>query len=143
MKPRAPITEPKQTVLSRFLEGDHVLVHVNPKIKDVQLPPHLASQITVTLKLSRNFRGYFDMNNTQITADLLFGGRYFTCIVPFEAIWGCTNENGESVIWPESTTSEILHQIAASPEQPKKSPPPKKRKLNTGGARPTHLKRIK
>ena len=145
MKPPVPTGKSKKEVICRFLEGDHALAHVNPAAKGVQLPPHLAGEVTVTLKLSHLFRGYLEIGDDQIVADLLFSGRYFTCVVPFEALWGCSNEKGESIVWSEAATPEIMKQIAATPFNPQKKSPVASGKKKPGSNRPkpSYLKRIK
>ena len=134
----------KHQVINHFLEGDHVLLHINPKAEGVVLPPHLASQTSVTLKISRFFRGFMEVTEEKISADLLFGGRYFSCGVPMAAVWGCTNAKGENIIWPGSTTPEILQQIGSSvaKAEARTSAPGRCRpgRPRAGGG---HLKRIK
>jgi stringent starvation protein B len=142
-----PSHKQKYDTLIAYLQGDHALVHVNPKLPGVQLPPQLAGRASVSLKLSRLFRGYLEIGEDKITADLLFGGRYFTCIVPLDAMWSCTSARGENVIWPESTTPEVLQELAASAsaaaKKAKSAKPKSKPKPRGPGSRPTHLKRVK
>ena len=144
MESSPPANQHKFEVINRFLEGDHALIHVNPKSAGVQLPPHLATQVTVTLKISRLFRGFLELAPDKITADLLFGGRYFTCIAPLDAIWGCSSEKGENILWPESTTPEILEKIAGAASQAEApAAPPRAGKGSRPRSKPSHLKRIK
>ncbi len=120
--PQSLITE-KHKNLSRLLDAEtYVLVHFDPKNKDVIIPTHLSNDPSVTLKLSRYFRGNLEINEDRVAADLLFSGTYFTCVIPYEAIWGCTSEGGENIIWPESTPEEVLRNILESALQnPEKS----------------------
>lgn len=102
----------KQKNLTRFLDDDdYVLVHLDPRNKDLFVPEHLTRDSSVTLKLSRYFRGKLEINEDAICAELLFGGEYFSCVIPFEAVWGCTSETGENIIWPESTPEEVLQNL--------------------------------
>ena len=111
--PKSPpehlIDKPK--AINRYLIDEYLLVHVNPQAAGTTLPAHLMSQITVTLKLSKLFRGGIAVEDDRIVTDLLFGEDYFTCIVPFTSIWGLTTMKGESMVWPESVPPHVKTQI--------------------------------
>ena len=109
---RNSVSAEKFKNLNKFLDSeDYVLVHLDPKNKDLYVPDHLAGDPSITLKLSRYFRGNLELNSDTISAELLFGGEYFTCVIPYDCIWGCTSESGENIIWPESTPEEVLRSI--------------------------------
>lgn len=103
----------KLEVLKDFLKQEYVLVHLNPKGDGVVIPDHLASDASVTLKLSRYFRGNMELTGERVTADLLFGGSYFTCIIPIDAIWSCTSEDGQNPIWIQSAPPEVAKKVQA------------------------------
>lgn len=114
----------KQKSLTRFLDDDdYVLVHLDPRNKDLFVPEHLTRDSSVTLKLSRYFRGKLEINEDVICAELLFGGEYFNCVIPFSAVWGCTSETGENIIWPESTPEEVLKNLLETAEAKAKERP--------------------
>jgi stringent starvation protein B len=96
----------KRKGLERFLDGEYVLVQVIPSIKGVDLPPHLKVLPSVTLKLSRLFRGKMEIDNDKIVADLLFNGSYYTCIFPYAAIWSATGADNECIKWEEKSPIE-------------------------------------
>ena len=98
----------KRETLDRMLSEEHVLVHIAPHAIGVALPEHLQRNPTVTLKLSRHFRGRMTISPTEVSAELLFGERYFTCKVPFAAVWGMTSMRGQFLMWPESAPAEVL-----------------------------------
>ena len=134
----------KTKTLKRLLLGEYILVHVDPRASNLTLPPHLLQNETVTLKLSRLFRGAMEVDNEKVTAELLFSGTYFTCVVPLDAIWGITSEKGENLIWVESAPKEVLKNMLIS--QPESSRPSgeeeqgvPKEKLPSKG----HLRRVK
>ena len=101
-------TKEKRETLERFLGDEHALVHVAPRGEGVVLPEHLTKNPTVTLKLSRYFRGKMEVHPYVVHAELLFGEEYFTCKVPFTSIWGMTSIRGQFLMWPESTPAEVL-----------------------------------
>jgi hypothetical protein len=92
-------TKEKRTAIQRLLDDEYVLVHLVSGAPGVQLPSHLYSHPTVTLKLSRLFRGRLEVKEREISAELLFGENYFTCIVPFTAIWAVTGVKGSMLTW--------------------------------------------
>jgi stringent starvation protein B len=142
----------KQKNLNNLLDScDYVLVHLNPKNKDLIVPEYLCNDPSLTLKLSRYFRGKLDISEEQISAELLFGGKYFTCKIPFDAIWGCTSEKGENFIWPENTPEDVLKSIleTAIPASSEKSVQKENitnvttNNSNKKAKRPNHLRRVK
>lgn len=142
--------------IDSFLEEEYVLVHIDSRASGVKLPPHLMDNPSITLKLSRLFRGGIELKTSQIETDLLFGDRYFSCVIPFVAIWGATNCDGNNVIWPESTPAEILQKIFVQstndkkktkekePIKEKKVPAkPRAAKVTKSPPKAGHLRRIK
>ncbi len=101
----------KIELLDSLLEGDHVMVHLDSRVPGVDIPEQLGRIHDLTLKMSRLFRGRLDLTEHQIEAELLFDGGYYTCIVPYGAVWGVTDEKGESKIWPYSTPKELLQSL--------------------------------
>ena len=140
MADRDAAKKEKYTTLNRLLNDEYVLVHINPSVDGLALPPHLKGNPSVTLKLSRLFRGTLKVEKELVSADLLFGDGYFTCLVPFEAVWGVTSSKGNNVIWPESTPPHILEQILAESKTEK---PPRPAPRSTTPKKGAHLKRVK
>jgi len=132
----------KHTTLTRLLDEEYALVHLDPAARGVTLPQHLMGGPTVTLKISRLFRGAMKVEGERVVADLLFGDDYFTCVVPFAAVWGMTSAAGSNIMWPEDTPDAVREKIiqpqpgvatvSASPDSADETP--KKR---------AHLRRVK
>lgn len=135
MKETSTPTKEKHDTVNRFLFDEYVLVHLTPSSAGVVLPDHLASQPMVTLKLSKLFRGSMSVEADKVVAELLFGGTYHTCVIPFEAIWGVTTVKGKNIIWPESAPAEVIKSLA----ERKDTVPEEAPKFKTRG----HLKRVK
>jgi hypothetical protein len=53
----------------------------------------------------------------QIKAELKFNGTYFTCSIPFAAVWGLTSERSEFAWWPQSTPEQVLSTLSQAPSQ--------------------------
>lgn len=47
-----------------------------------------------------------------LEAELLFSNEYYTCKVPFDAIWAATSASGQMRMWPEDTPEEILASLS-------------------------------
>ena len=83
------------------------MAHLDPRADHVIVPDNLKENPTLTLQLSLRFRGEMEIERTHVKADLLFSGDYFTCQIPFAAIWALTSEEGEMRLWPEAMPEEL------------------------------------
>lgn len=137
----------QKTTIERLLDDEQVLVHVNAQASGVSLPPHLSENRTVTLRLSRFFKGDLTISEDKVVAELLFGSEYFTCVMPWNSIWGASSIRGEEFIWAEAAPEEILQLVLAQQQQQQqmKSASSDYSRASTAGkkARPTHLRRVK
>lgn len=137
----------KYAAIEKTLEDDYVLVHVNTLNDLLAIPEHLKAKSSVTLRISRWFKGRMDLYEDRIDAELLFSDVPFACSVPLDSVWGITNVRGESLVWPVSAppdaliamTSPAMH--PASQKAPKQKP--KKTKEPTELPSKGHLKRVK
>lgn len=109
----------KQGALNKLLDGEFVLVHLNTTVEGLIIPDNLKDNETITLKLSRWFRGAMTVEDDRIIAELLFDDSYFTCIIPFSAIWGLTGEKGENLLWPDAIPPEVLKKVLTAPRPAK------------------------
>lgn len=107
----------KKETLERLLNEEHILIHIVPSASGVTVPENLSGGATLTLKLSRYFRGRMQIKSDEIHAELLFGDNYFTCKVPYAAIWGVTSFKGQFLMWPESAPDEVLESMAKIEEK--------------------------
>ena len=114
----------KFKIIDELLTQEHVLVHINTRSEGVVIPAHLTKQNTVTLKLSRMFRRPVEITEAEITADLLFNGSYFQCVIPWAGIWGATSAEGEGRVWPDDIPEDLVAEILApTAKSPQHSPP--------------------
>lgn len=98
----------KHEALNKGLEGEYVMVHVNTLNDLLVIPEHLKAKSTVTLKISRWFRGAMELYEDRIEAELVFNGGYFNCSIPLSAIWGITDAKGRNTVWPGASPPEVL-----------------------------------
>ncbi len=136
--------------IQKFLYDEYLLLHVDPNTEGVVLPADLMNSPTITLKLSKLFRGKLIVEKTLIEAELLFGEEYFTCMVPLNAIWGITSIKGQTLTWPNTDQQRALCAILELSESqnkqkaaraPAKAHIPQMTKVKA--ARASHLKRVK
>lgn len=107
----------QQTTIERLLNDEQVLVHINPAYPGVVMPAYLMDNRTVTLRLSRYFKGRLSTTESEITAELLFGPNYFECAIPWASIWGASSIRGEEFVWTEATPPDILDLVLSQEEQ--------------------------
>lgn len=136
----------QRATVERLLGDEQVLVHINPQQPGVVIPPYLMDNRTVTLRLSRFFKGRLSTDECEITAELLFGPTYFVCRIPWSSIWGASSVRGEEFVWTEVTPPEILHLVlsqeqSASTSQ-RTSPRQRTRTARAAGGT-NHLRRVK
>jgi stringent starvation protein B len=121
----------KKKIIEQLLSTEHVLLHIVPHAPGVKLPVHLMKTHTVTLKISRNFRGSLTLNATSVEAHLLFGTNYFECSVPFESIWGVTSGKGETTSWLEELDERSDHEEKNSTATTSSTPHLRELKFNS------------
>jgi len=117
MTPDKDSAADQKTTIERLLDDEQVLVHINPATPGVAIPPHLSENRTVTLRLSRFFKGELFLDDEKVTAELLFGPEYFTCELPWDCIWGASSIRGQEYIWAESAPDEILHMFLSQRDE--------------------------
>lgn len=136
-------TDQKATI-EKLLDDEQVLVHLNPSCGGVSLPDYLMDNRTVTLRLSRFFKGSMKTSEVGIEAELLFGPEYFLCCIPWDCVWGASSVRGEEFVWAEAAPPEILHMVLSQESdelQPvKQTARPRK---TTARERPSYLRRVK
>lgn len=134
----------QRITIERLLNDEQVLVHINPQQLGVVIPPHLMDNRTVTLRLSRFFKGRLATDNSEITAELLFGQDYFVCSIPWTSIWGASSVRGEEFVWAEAAPPEILHMVLTHQDAQRPTSRPEYHS-SSRQARPraNHLRRVK
>lgn len=136
MSPQDPTQKEKFEALNRFLEDEYVMAHLDTANPDLVIPQHLKAQATVTLKLSRLFRGGIEVSSDRVVTNLMFNQKYFACIIPLSAIWGLTSEKGENILWPASTPTQVMKEVISTVEKTEPASKIARKKVS-------HLKRIK
>ena len=107
-------TAEKRECFEQWMKGDHVLVHVDTRSEDVQVPESHLGDASLTLKLSYFFQGETTHDELGIISYLKFDGQYVKCSLPWNSLWGMTSSSGETQVWPEDVPREIYLKMARS-----------------------------
>ena len=141
--------EEKFASIDKGLEGEYILLHINTSDEKLIIPSHLRSKSSVTLKISRWFRGAMELFEDRIEAELLFDGKYFNCSIPLPAVWGLTSATGQHSVWPDSAPQDVLVSLL-NPQLYAKAKERQKVEINNSKPQKTvplpakgHLRRVK
>lgn len=132
----------KKEIFNLWMEGDHVLVHLDSTPENVIVPSHLKDNPALTLKMSHLFQGRTEANKDGITSYLKFSGNYFECIVPWDSIFAITSESGEQKLWPHSLPQALANLNNVTTDTKKTDKNNHKEENKSERKRPT-LQRIK
>ncbi len=102
----------KKSLFDTWIQDDHILVHLDARKDEVMVPAHLKDQHSLTLKLSMFFQGETKADDEKISSYLRFNNEYFECIIPWNAVWGMTSDQGVQKIWEQDLPKEVFHQLA-------------------------------
>jgi hypothetical protein len=111
--PSASRNTEKAKLFVEWMEGDHVLVHIDASRSDVEVPDHLKGNPSLTLALSYQFQGETKSDEHGVESYLRFRGNYHRCVMPWEAIWGMTKPEGENRLWPEDLPESLVAKLGA------------------------------
>ena len=127
----------KQGVIETLLKDGPVLIHVDARRDDIDVPAAHRADAKLVLRL-----GYglvppipdLGFDAAGVTATLTFRGVPHTCRIAWAAIYAVVAEDGRGLVWPESVPPEVAKDFAGDgdatahdgePEQPEPAPPAK------------------
>jgi len=94
-----------------------VMIHLDPRRDEVQVPPQFTSDPVLRLNLAYGFNlPALDIDDGGVYAMLSFGGRRFGCNMPWSAIFALTmpEEAHRGVVWPEDLPPELVPFFSAA-----------------------------
>ena len=107
----------KKDVLLGLLEKTSVLVHLDARRDDVQVPKHLKSNAQLILQLGLNLAvpiKDLDVSDTGVSCTLSFSRTPFFCVLPYSAIFAMVSEDGgKAMVWPEDVPAEVARAAEA------------------------------
>ena len=102
------LNKKKYDFLLHLLETGDVLVCLDARLPEVDVPENQKGNSSLNLIFNLNFRRPFTVNEDAISATLAFNGRPHECLLPFEAVWAIYDpemKNGQ--VWEESVPTDM------------------------------------
>ena len=100
----------KRRQLQSMLDQGLVMLHLDPRVEGVSVPPQFRGDPVLRLNIAYGFNlPALDIDATGVYAMLSFSGRNFGCTLPWEAIFAMTapHDGHEGMVWPESIPAEL------------------------------------
>lgn len=112
---------PKKDVALAFLERGLVRVFLDPRPKEVVVPPHFKKQPQLILDIGLNLPipiPDLQVDEAGITCTLSFDRPYhaFYCVLPWSSVFALVGDGQRSMIWPDDVPVEI--QLSVRPAKP-------------------------
>lgn len=141
----------KRQVLETLLEQGSVLIHLDPRVDGVSVPPWLKHQPQLVLEIGYNMPvPIYDLLTGPggVQGTLSFRRAPYPCVIPWAAMFavvGVLSQRG--MVWPESVPSEVVAEVDQNVATMRNAPKPKLKAV-TGGtprgpARRGHLRLVK
>ncbi|HEY1956475.1 MAG TPA: ClpXP protease specificity-enhancing factor SspB [Polyangiaceae bacterium] len=107
----------KKDVLLGLLEKTSVLMHLDARREDVQVPRHLKTNPQLILQLGLNLAvpiRDLDVGDDGVRCTLSFSRTPFFCVLPYPAIFAMVSEDGgRAMVWPEDVPAEVARAAEA------------------------------
>lgn len=117
----------KHRTLLELLDRDEglVAIHLDARRPGVSVPPHLRGELALRLDIAYGFNlPRLEIDDEGVEATLSFGGRNYTCFLPWYAIFSLSRprHEGEGFVWPESLPVELRGPMTAALAGPEPAP---------------------
>lgn len=114
----------KQKIFSELLEQGIAALHLDARLPQVTVPPHLADQAWLVLNYSWRYGVYdFRFDHEAVEASLSFAGRPQFCRVPWSAVFAVTDPSRtQGYIWHDEVPAELVPAAAAPKAAKARSP---------------------
>ncbi len=107
----------KKEVLLNLLEKTSVLMHLDARREDVQVPRHLKTNPQLILQLGLNLAvpiRDLEVGDDGVKCTLSFSRTPFYCVLPYPAIFAMVSEDGgRAMVWPEDVPAEVARAAEA------------------------------
>jgi stringent starvation protein B len=118
---------PKKDVALALLEQATVLVHLDPRGEQVQVPPWFKRQPQLVLQIGLNMpKPIPDLNvdDQGISCTLSFSNSPHYCYLPWGSVYALIGASGRGMVWPDDVPKEVAGQyvVTAPKEEPKARP---------------------
>ena len=114
----------KRRTLESLLSRGPVLVHVDARRAEVNVPPRFRADASLVLRFGYNLSpAIVDLvvDDAAIAGTLTFGGQPFRCVLPWTAVYAAMVEGEQrGTVWPEDVPEDVL--TGSGPEAPAAAP---------------------
>lgn len=113
---------PKKDVALALLDGaPTVFLHLDARKDGVRVPDHLKDRAQLILRVGYSLTPPININvdDEGITCTLSFNRSLFSCVLPWNAIFGMVGDDGRAMLWPDDIPPEVAKMV---PQQSGPSP---------------------
>ena len=107
---------PKKDVALALLDGaPTVFLHLDARKDGVQVPDHLKDRAQLILRVGYSLTPPININveDAGITCTLSFNRSLFSCVLPWNAIFGMVGDDGRAMLWPDDIPPEVAKMVPA------------------------------
>jgi stringent starvation protein B len=118
---------PKKDVALALLEQATVLVHLDPRAAQVQVPEWFKRQPQLVLQIGLNMpKPIPDLNvdDEGISCTLSFSNSPHYCFLPWAAVYALIGASGRGMVWPEDVPKEVAGQYVVTAPKEETKPRP-------------------
>jgi stringent starvation protein B len=118
-RPRLPA---KKDVALALLESSTVLIHLDPRIEEVRVPPWFKKQPQLVLEVGLNMPvpiPDLSVDDDAVSCTLSFSRSPFFCWIPWSAVYALVGSDGRSMVWPDDVPPEVVAQAEQAQEKDK------------------------
>lgn len=112
---------PKKDVALALLEQATVLVHLDPRGDQVQVPPWFKRQPQLVLQIGLNMpKPIPDLNvdDQGISCTLSFSNSPHYCHLPWSSVYALIGASGRGMVWPDDVPKEVAGQyVVTAPKE--------------------------
>ena len=102
----------KRRTLETLLARGPVLVHVDARRAEVQVPPRFRADPSLVLRFGYTLSpaiADLEVDDNAIAGTLTFGGQPFHCVLPWTAVYAAMVEGEQrGTVWPEDVPEDVL-----------------------------------
>ena len=109
----------KRRTLETLLARGPVLVHVDARRAEVNVPPRFRADASLVLRFGYSLSpaiADLSVDDNAIAGTLTFGGQPFHCVLPWTAVYAAMVEGEQrGTVWPEDVPEDVLTGTAEPP----------------------------
>jgi stringent starvation protein B len=125
---------PKKDVALALLEQATVLVHLDPRGEQVQVPPWFKRQPQLVLQIGLNMpKPIPDLNVDEqgVSCTLSFSNAPHFCFLPWSAVYALIGASGRGMVWPDDVPKEVAGQYVVTAQKEEAKPRPALRSVES------------